>query len=308
LISFSPTGVYSNDDGYDWDGKSYNTNPIVWRFCTDTDFLKTFEGEMAQGEFYKKELMSGSSDVSGKIIINETFAEIMGMENPVGARLSLDSNHFTISGIVKDFNFRLLYESIEPMAIYYQTENSQKSPLRYRYMFMKIEQENIQQTNEHVKKVYEKFSPSYPFSYGFLTDDYDQLYGSEQRLAAIIKYCTILTIMISCLGLFGLASFMTAQRTKEIGVRKVLGASVPGIAILLSKQFTKWVLIANIIAWPAAYLFMKNWLLDFAYRINLGWHIFVLSAILVLVIALITVSYQSIKAALANPVESLRYE
>ena len=308
LISFSPTGVYSNDDGYDWDGKSHDTNPSIWRFCTDTDFLKTFEGKMVQGEFYKKELMRGSSDVSGKVVINEAFAEIMGMENPVGARLSLDSNHFTISGIVKDFNFRLLYNAIEPMAIYYQTENSQKSPLRYRYIFMKIEQENVQQTIEHVKKVYEKFSQGYPFAYRFLANDYDQLYGSERDLCTIIKYCTILTIMISCLGLFGLASFMTEQRTKEIGVRKVLGASVPGIVILLSKEFTKWVLIANIIAWPSAYFLMKNWLQDFAYRINLGWHIFVLSAILTLVIALLTVSYQAIRAAVANPVKSLRYE
>jgi len=308
LISFSPTGVYSNDSGYDWEGKFPDTNPIVWRFCTDTDFLKAFEGKMIKGEFYKKERMSGSSDVSGKVIINETFAKIMGMENPVGARLSTNSNHFTIIGIVKDFNFKLLYEATEPMAIYYQTENSKKSPLRYRYVFMKIEQENIQQTIEYVKKIYEKFSPGYPFAYRFLTEDYNQLYGSEQRLGAVIRYCTLLTIMISCLGLFGLTSFMTEQRTKDIGVRKVLGASVAEIVILLSKEFTKLVLISNIIAWPLAYFFMKKWLQNFAYRINLGWQIFVLSAILVLAIALMTVSYQTIKAAIANPVDSLRYE
>ncbi len=308
LISFSPTGVYSNDDGYDWDNKFPDTNPIVWRFCTDTDFLKTFEVKMIQGEFYKKELMNGSSDVSGKVIINETFAKIMGMENPVGARLSFDSNQFRIIGVVRDFNFKLLYEATEPMAIYYQTENSQKSSLRYRYIFIKIEQENLQQTIEYVKEIYEKFSPGYPFAYRFLTDDYDQLYGSEQRLGAVIYYCTLLIIMISCLGLFGLTSFMTEQRKKEISVRKVLGASVPGIVILLSKEFTKWVIIANIIAWPLAYFFMKKWLQDFAYRINLGWYIFVLSAMLALVIAIVTVSYQSIKAANANPVDSLKYE
>ena len=153
-----------------------------------------------------------------------------------------------------------------------------------------------------------KISPNYPFEYSFFDEVFDRAYHTEQRMVNIFSSFAFLAIIIACLGLFGLSTYAVEQRTKEIGIRKVVGASVPGIVILLSKEFTKWVLIANIFAWPAAYVFMKNWLQYFAYRINLGWQIFTLSAILALVIALITVSYQSIKAAVANPVESLHYE
>lgn len=158
------------------------------------------------------------------------------------------------------------------------------------------------------KDITTKFNPNFPFEYHFLDEAYDRMYRWIDRTTNIVRTFAILAIFISCLGLFGLASFMAEQRTKEIGVRKVLGASVPGIVVLLSKEFTKWVLIANIIAWPVAYYFMNKWLQDFAYRIKFGIEIFVFSAVLALIVALITVSYQSIKAGLANPVESLRYE
>jgi putative ABC transport system permease protein len=152
------------------------------------------------------------------------------------------------------------------------------------------------------------FDPNRAFEYSFLDQDFEALYRSEERMQAIFSYFAFLAILIACLGLFGLASFMIQQRTKEIGVRKVLGASVTGIVGLLSKEFVKLVLAANLIAWPLAYFVMKRWLQDFAYRVDINVTTFVLAAVLALVIALLTVSYQAIKAALANPVEALRYE
>ncbi len=153
-----------------------------------------------------------------------------------------------------------------------------------------------------------KFSPNYPFNYSFFDEVFDRAYHTEQRMVNIFSSFAILAILIACLGLFGLTAFAVEQRTKEIGIRKVVGASVPGIAILLSKQFTKWVLIANIMACPIAHYAMNKWLQNFAYRINIGWWTFLLAGAMALVIAILTVSYQAIRAATANPVEALRYE
>ena len=306
LVSFTPIGVYSNDNGYDWDSKRSDMNPLVSRFCTDVDFLKTFEGEMALGEFYSKERTASSSPVSGKIIINEEFARILGMENPIGARLSRGSTNFRIIGVVKNFNFMPLYREIGPLAIYHQQERRMEN--RYRYMFMKVSPVDISQTVDYIQSVYEKYSPGYPFEFRFLEDVYGQIYRSEQRMGSIIKYFTILAILISCLGLFGLASFMAEQRTKEIGIRKVLGSSMQGIVLLLSREFMKWVLIANIIGWPVAYFAAVGWLQSFAYRTKVGLDIFLFSAALTLVVAFLTVGFQAVKAARANPVDALKYE
>jgi putative ABC transport system permease protein len=147
-----------------------------------------------------------------------------------------------------------------------------------------------------------------PFDYTFLDEAFDRKYKAEEKLGKIFSYFTLLAIFIACLGLFGLAFFTAEQRTKEIGIRKALGASITGIIMLLSKEFTKWVLLANIIAWPIAYVAMNRWLQNFAYRINMGLGTFIIAALLALIIALLTVGYQAIKTARANPVESLRYE
>ncbi|UCE42380.1 MAG: hypothetical protein JSV17_05300, partial [Candidatus Aminicenantes bacterium] len=159
-----------------------------------------------------------------------------------------------------------------------------------------------------IEKVWKKHSDGYPFEYYFLDEAYDNLYKSELRLNTFFRLFTLIAIFISSLGLFGLASFTAERRTKEIGIRKVLGASIPSIVFYISKGFTKWVLLANIIAWPVAYSFMNKWLQNFAYRIDLNVWIFILSGLAIFCIALLTVSYQSIKAATANPVDSLRYE
>jgi putative ABC transport system permease protein len=203
--------------------------------------------------------------------------------------------------VVKNFHFRPLQYEIQPFVF-------GLNPDWNNFIFARLSTDNISGAVKHMENVFDQFNPDYPFVYNFMNDRLDRMYASERRMGKMVEYFADLAILISCLGLFGLASFMAEKRTKEIGIRKTLGASVPGLIFLLSKEFSKWVLAANIIAWPLAYLAAKNWLQGFAYRIGLSPWIFILSGVLALAVALLTVSYQSVKAALANPVESLRYE
>jgi putative ABC transport system permease protein len=205
--------------------------------------------------------------------------------------------------VVKDFNCHSLHFPAEPAVLILNT-----GPWNIYFLSIKVRPENITQTLGAIEKVWKKHSDGYPFEYYFLDEAYDNLYKSEIKLNIFFRLFTLIAILISCLGLFGLASFTAERRTKEIGIRKVLGASVPSIMILLSREFTKWVLLANIIAWPAAYFAMFKWLQIFAYRVNIRIFIFALAGALALLIALLTVSFQTIKASTADPVNSLRYE
>jgi putative ABC transport system permease protein len=225
----------------------------------------------------------------------------MGLRNPVGKRVYAFEREGIIIGVMKDFHLLSLHSEIEPI-IFKLTESWRLN------LIVRINPDNIPGTISHLKRVFEKFAPSFPFEYHFMNEEFDLLYRSEYRMRELFQYFAILAIFISCLGLLGLASFMAEQRTKEIGIRKVLGAPVSRIILLLSADFTKWVLAANIIAWPLAYFAISKWLENFAYRTSLNMSIFILSGVLALATALLTVSYQTLKAALANPVESLRYE
>jgi len=227
------------------------------------------------------------------------------MENPIGKKIGFPEgeNMGTVVGVVKDFNCHSLHFPAEPAVLILNT-----GPWNIYFLSVKVRPENMPQTLGAIEKVWKKHSDGYPFEYYFLDEAYDYLYKSEIRLNIFFRLFTLIAIFISSLGLFGLASFMAERRTKEIGIRKVLGASVPSIVIFISRGFTKWVLLANILAWPAAYYFMNKWLQNFAYRIDLSIWIFILSGLAAFGIALLTVSYQSIKAATANPVDTLRYE
>ena len=264
--------------------------------------------EMDHGRFFSSELTPTASPKSGHVIINEEFAKIIGKENPVGMRLSNGPKQATVAGVIQDFNYWPLYYRSGPLIIFYKTYSPVPNHHFYKYMFARIQPDNIPQTIAGIEKIYKNFNPEFPFIYRFLDEDYDRLYRPEEQAGAILRYFAALAILISCLGLFGLASFLAEQRTKEIGIRKILGSSVQGIVLLLSKEFLKWVAIANIIAWPTAWFISYKWLQNFAYRTNIGIWIFILSAALSLIIALITVSFQSIKAATSNPVDALRYE
>lgn len=267
----------------------------------DYDFIKTFGMEIKEGRDFSRDF---ATDKKEAFIVNEAAVKEFGWESAVGKKLiDLEGPRGYVIGVVKNFHFRSKHQKIEPLVF------SLLPSSRYVYLIsVKISPSNIRDTLSFLKNKWKKFSPGWPFEYFFLDDNYDRLYKSEERLRHVFLTFTFLGIFIACLGLFGLAAFTAEQRTKEIGIRKVLGASVPGIVLLLSKEFIKWVLIANVIAWPVAYFAMGRWLENFAYRISIGWGVFIAAAALALGISLFTVGFQAAKAALANPAESLRYE
>jgi len=229
-------------------------------------------------------------------MLNETAARQFGWENPVGQELVWYDDEITrrgtVIGVVKDFHFQSLHKNIEPLLF-------QVMPSEFNYLLVKINAGQVSGALDFIESKWKAFDPNGSFEYSFLDEDFSRLYRAEERMESIFSAFTLLTLFIACLGLFGLVS-------KEIGVRKVLGASVSGLVLLFSKEFALLVLAANIIAWPLAFFSMNRWLHDFAYRIEIDWWIFALAGGLALVIALLTVAYQAIKAAVANPVESLR--
>jgi len=308
LTSRTPLLFGSSGNGWDWEGKGPEIDPMIRYFCCDFDFVETFEMKMVKGRFFSRERTPAASPQSGQLVINEELARIIGKENPVGMRLSRGPYQGTIIGVINDFNYFPLYYQSGPLIIFYKTYNPAPNHHFYRYIFARIHPDNVPETIASIERIYKKFNPEFPFNFRFLDEDYDRLYRSEEQASVIFRYFATLAVLISCLGLFGLASFLAEQRTKEIGIRKVLGSSVQAIIVLLSKQFLKWVAVANIIALPIAWILSYTWLRNYPYRTGVGIWIFILTAAMTLVIAFLTVSYQSVKAARSNPVDSLRYE
>jgi putative ABC transport system permease protein len=226
----------------------------------------------------------------------------MGLHAPVGTRFTLWEETGTIIGVVKDFHFKSLHNPIEPllMRIY--------EPRWLSFLFIRIKPENIPDTIRFIENKWSTFSPNTPFEYNFVDELLENQYTTDRRINRIIQYFTILSILIACLGVFGLASYMAEKRTKEIGIRKVLGSSISGVVLLISKEFTILVGISSMIAWPIGYFVMHRLLQNYAYRTHLNIWIFILSGLAALIITFMTVSSQSMKAATANPINSLRYE
>lgn len=268
----------------------------------DYDFIPTYKIGIAAGRNFSREY---STDTTS-FIVNISAARVMGFTNPgevVGKQIQYGDRKGQVVGVVNDFHFESVHQNILPIIFFMPRE-----AVSYNHLSVKISGSNLKEGLAHIEQVWTKFVPQRPYEYTFLDERFGLLYEREQKQSQLFTIFSLLAIFIGCLGLFGLASFTALQRTKEIGVRKVLGASVPSIVGLLSKEFLKLVLIANLIAWPVAWYAMSQWLEDFAYKINITPLTFILSAILALLIALLTVSYQSVKAALANPVKSLRTE
>lgn len=270
----------------------------------DYDFLDTLKLEMAQGRFFSKEFTTDSHAA----VLNEKSAELLGWEDPIGKKINnwaSKKGNFVVIGVIKDYHYESLHQEIRPQALFlsggYYTNVE-------RYISVRLNTENISGTIKHIESKWKEFAPQMPFEYSFLDQDYDNLYMNERQTRKLFSIFSFLAIFIACLGLFGLASFIADQKTKEIGIRKVLGASVVKIVKNLNKSFLKWVLIANLIAWPIAWFAMNRWLENFAYRIGLSWWMFILAAVLAVFIALLTVSFQTVKAALKNPIDSIRYE
>jgi len=291
----------------DWTGKQTDRDFLIGNNYVDYDYLKTFNMEMIEGRFFSKEFLTDASDAC---VVNEAAVKAMGMKEPLGKKLvwgrgTQNENRRTIVGVIEDFNTQSLHQEIRPFALM-PIENIQQ--YMSNYMCIKLQSDDIPRSLKLIENKIKEFVPDDPFIYQFLDEKIDSLYRTEQLTGKLTRYITFLAIFISCLGLLGLASFSVERRTKEIGVRKVLGASVSKIILLLTKDFSRWIFLANITAWPIAWFVMSRWLQNFAYRIEIDIWIFIFSASLAYVIALFIISYQSIKAALANPVESLRYE
>jgi predicted permease len=308
LKSSSPLRSGSTSGTISWEEKNPDQQIAWYHPMVDHDYFTTLNMKIAEGRNFSREIQS---DLQEGFILNEEAVKQGNIENPVGKQLTVNGMNGVIIGVVKNAQLNSLRFTIQP-EVYHLSQTFRE---QFQTIFIKIDSgENDHSFNKmtaslaHIESVWKKFMPDSPFEYRFLDETLENQYRTEIRISRILNTFTILAIFLSCLGLLGLTSFLAEQRTKEIGVRKVLGASITGIVILLTKEFAKWVLLANVIAWPLAYYFMNNWLQEFANRIDIGIGTFIASAILALFIALLTVSFMTIKAALANPIKSLRYE
>jgi putative ABC transport system permease protein len=294
--------------GGDWgipyrpEGFSEDQIPPMRMLVVDQDFVATFGIELAAGRVFSKDY---PGDAAGAYMINEEAAEQLGWENPTGkliAMPAIEREAAPVIGVLKDFHFRSMREKIGPIMLFIPP------PAWFSFFSVRVRPQNISETLTFLEKKWAEFDPDHPFDYAFLDERINRLHQSEKRMGRLLGHVAILAIFIACLGLFGLAAFTAERRTKEIGIRKVLGASVGNIILLLSKDFAKLVLTGFIVSLPFSYYVMNRWLQNFAYHIDIGWWVFALSGGLALIIALLTVSYQAVRAAIANPVKALRYE
>jgi len=268
----------------------------------DYGLLETLGMEMAQGRFFSREF---TTDAQG-IVINESTAKLIGWEDPIGKTISFGRDRdTTVIGVVRDFHYESLHYSVRPGAILMLpgVYNSSET-----FVSARIQPGSVVSALDSIRSTWKQFIPGMPLEYSFLDADFDSLYHNEKRTNRIFSVFSLLAIGIACLGLLGLAAFAAEQKTREIGIRRVLGATVPGIMILLSKDLTRWVALANLIAWPVAYFLMKSWLQNFAYRVEMSWLAFVLAGLIALAIAWFSMSFQAYRAANTDPVKALKYE
>jgi putative ABC transport system permease protein len=282
--------------GISWEGKDPNLGIEYYGLEADYDFTETMGMQMAEGRSFSNKFGSDSA----KVIFNEAAVKAMGLTNPVGRMVSLWGKKAEIIGIAKDYHFESLYKKVGPSFIVFSKNNDNT--------LVKIKAGTEQATISQVKNIYKAYNEGLPFDYKFLDEDYQALYSSEQRVGVLSRCFAGIAILISCLGLFGLSAFTAQRRQKEIGIRKVVGASVSRIAFMLSADFVKLVLISVLIATPVSWWAANKWLEGFAYRIPLTGAVFLVAGSCIVIITLITVSFQTIKAAIANPVKSLRSE
>jgi putative ABC transport system permease protein len=275
------------------------------RINCDADFIPTMGMEIIAGRNFSREY---GTDPDNAVIINETAAKKYGWDDPIGKKIGFFTDDDmakteprTVIGLVKDFHVKSLHDQVLPLVL---SDNT----TYYEEIAVRIKSGDIPGTLDFLRNKWQEYDPGRPFDYYFLDSNFDAQYQGDERLNKIISYFTILAVFVACLGLYGMASFMAEQRFKEIGIRKTLGASVASIVILMNKEVTKLIIIANFIAIPVAYYVLNHWLESFAYRTGISVFTFVLSAVIVLGIGYATIAYQSIKAALINPVDAIRAE
>ena len=288
----------SSTEGFSWQGKDPSKKILITTEWVSPEYISTMHMHLKSGRDFYSDAVQDSSNV----IINETLADIIGKKNPVGELLQRDNENARIIGVVKNFVFNDIYGKPDPLILLCRPAYTSRMLIRLKTGA------DIPKALSKVGSVLGNHDPGYPFDYAFLDIQFDNLFKTEMLIGKLSRLFAMLTVLISCLGLFGLAAYTAERRTKEIGIRKVLGATVSNMVTLLSKDFLQLVSIAAVIAFPLSWWAMHKWLQDFAYRITISWWVFVIAGVLAIVIALVTVSFQAIKAAIANPVKSLRTE
>jgi putative ABC transport system permease protein len=302
-VSSAVPGTSMDGIGYTPEGIDKKSPWIIYTLRGDYDMLNLFGMELAAGRNFSKDFGTDSSSV----IINETLVKKLGWHEPVGKKIyqfgQENNAAYTVIGVVRDFHFKSFHDPIEPCLIMLNHDHPG-------YIGVRLAPGRVDKNLDELRKKWDETESAFSFDYFFLSDRLDMLYESEKKMGELFIYFTFLAILIASLGLFGLASYSAERRTKEIGIRKVHGATVANLVFRLSKEFTKWVILANVIAWPVAFILIDHWLERFAYRIDIwdySW-IFILAGILALIIALVTVGYQAFKAANSDPVRALKYE
>ncbi len=290
-----------------WEGQSSDLRPLVGGAFVDYDFTETMKIEMAAGRTFSRQF---PSDATGAFLVNEAVVKLMGLDAAaaVGKKFNVMGVDGAIIGVVRDFHYFSVRYSIEPLAIAMGVKSPADSWTAPSYAVVRLKAGDVAPSLSAVEAAWRAVNADYPFEYRFFDQDFDRMYRSDEQTGKILRIFALLAVAIACLGLFGLASFTAEQKTREIGVRKVLGASASGIVVLLTKEFAKWVLVANVLAWPAAYFIMRNWLQQYAYRTNIAWWLFAAAGGGALVVALLTVSFQALRAAQSDPVKALKYE
>ncbi|MGA7837530.1 MAG: ABC transporter permease [Ignavibacteriaceae bacterium] len=302
-----PGGPIVGNSAYTAGGQSGDKSQLIMQMAADYGFVDTYQIPMQEGRYYSRE---HPSDTLNTIVVNEETVKIFGLKNPIGKKLIAVGNNadnsrtFTIVGVTKDFNYESLHSKIRPLIIHLFVPGRGFG----RYTAVRVASGDIKSTLNYINEKWHKLAGAQAFEYNFFDKEFAKLYESERRTGKLFTSFSIIAIIIATMGLFGLVAFITERRTKEIGIRKVMGASISEIIFLLSKEFSKWVLLANIIAWPVAYYLMNNWLKEFAYRVNISIWLFPIAGILVLLVSLLTVSTLTFRAARANPANSLKYE
>jgi ABC-type antimicrobial peptide transport system permease subunit len=290
-------GIWATDD-ITWEGKSSDIKVSVNPVFVGYDFFKTFGMEIVQGRSFSRDLRT---DETAAYILNEKAVGSLGLQSPIGKQLTLDGNVGMIIGVVKNFHHNSLHNPIDPLVLQFAPSESQT-------IFIRIKSSDVISAIDTIRDSWKEVEPDYPMEYNFFDQTIENQYRSEMQVGRLFNGFAVFAILITCLGLLGLSSFMAEQRTKEIGIRKVMGASVPRVVQLLCREFILLILIANVIALPIVTISLNRWLQNFAYRIDMNVSVFLISTCLVLGIALLTVGFQSIRAAIANPVDALRYE
>ncbi len=292
-----PTYTVHSTTGFHWGENTENHNILLHRETIEQDYLETMGIELIAGRNY----IENSSSDSANYIANETLIKRIGLKNPIDHEFTLWNRRGRIIGVMKDFNFKSLHKPVEPLLYHIgrRVDN---------YIMIRLKGNDVISEIETVKKVYEEINPAFPFDFHFLDADYNQLYKAEKMTGELFASFSIIAIFLACLGFFGLSSYMAEQRSKEIAVRKVFGSSPKEIGIKLIWSFTKWILLANIIAIPIAYYVLNSWLDKFAYRVSLGYQVFFLTITFTIIIAISAQLIQVIKAIQKNPADSLKYE